>query len=328
MKNDEDAWVECMRSGDFVAAWGLSDRLLQRRVDQPDWRIPRHLQQIWDGKPLGGKRVLIRCYHGLGDSIQFARYAVPLRRIATEVTLWIQPELLPLAGTLRGVDRTIPLHDGDPRMGHADVPGFDFDADVEIMELPHALRLAPQTFTTVPYLHVASDRRDVARDSLAVGIVWKAGTWDLQRSIDPALLQELAAAPAVKLYNLCPDTAEEGSRFLNTIDISSANLLETAQRIAALDLVISVDTMLAHLAGAVGRPVWLLLKRNCDWRWQDTGSTNVWYPTMRHFRQLAEGEWKHPVEHVRTELEYAAAQPIDKRRVRAGAGAELLTGRG
>jgi hypothetical protein len=93
----------------------------------------RHLQRIWLGEDLAGKRVLVRCYHGLGDTIQFIRFAKPLRAVASEVIVWAQPELIPLLRAAEGVDRLIPLHDGTPDVG--------YDVDIEIMELAHALRV-------------------------------------------------------------------------------------------------------------------------------------------------------------------------------------------
>src|SRR5690242_13201471 len=98
--NHVEQWIEVMRCGDFAAAWEISDRLLleRRAEDQP--QLPRWQQSIWDGSEVTGKRVLLRCYHGLGDTIQFIRYAALLKQIAAEVIVWVQPSLLPL---LRGV---------------------------------------------------------------------------------------------------------------------------------------------------------------------------------------------------------------------------------
>src|SRR3954467_8835143 len=86
-----DPWMECMRRGDFAGAWCISDQVLRERAGQSCWDWPRHLQYIWDGRPLDGKRVLIRCYHGLGDTVQFIRYAPLVKRIAHRVLVWAQP---------------------------------------------------------------------------------------------------------------------------------------------------------------------------------------------------------------------------------------------
>src|SRR5690606_19458527 len=124
---DAREWLRLARQGDFVRAWEASDRILQRHAANPDFTKPRHLQSIWTGEPLDGKRVLIRCYHGLGDTIQFIRYAPRVREIAREVIVWAQPSLLPLFASVRGIDRLLPLHDG--------APGVEYDVDVEVMEL-------------------------------------------------------------------------------------------------------------------------------------------------------------------------------------------------
>ena len=113
-----------MRGGDWAAAWAVSDAVLRAR-GTPDWTRPRHLQAVWDGTPLQGRRVLVRCYHGLGDTIQFIRLVPQVG--AAEVTVWAQPALLPLLSTLPALGRLLPLHDGTP-----EIP---FDVDVEVMEL-------------------------------------------------------------------------------------------------------------------------------------------------------------------------------------------------
>src|SRR5690606_11292785 len=116
-----------------------------RTYGPPKHEGPRHLQTIWDGRPLRGRRVLVRCYHGLGDTIQFIRFAAPLRAIARHVIVWVQPKLLPLIATVAGVDEALPLNDG--------TPNSVFDADIEIMELAHALRVDAEAIRRpLPYL--------------------------------------------------------------------------------------------------------------------------------------------------------------------------------
>src|SRR5436190_15091627 len=141
-----DTWMAAMRRGDFARAWQISDADLRARLARgvPFQTGPRHLQSIWNGEPLAGKRVLVRCYHGLGDTIQFIRFAAPLQRLAKEVIVWAPRPLVRLIGTAAGVDRLLRLHDG--------VPGVDCDCDIEIMELAHALRVDARSITCpVPY---------------------------------------------------------------------------------------------------------------------------------------------------------------------------------
>src|SRR3712207_6559067 len=136
-----------MRRGEFEAAWALSDAVLRARAGVPCWHLPRHLQYIWDGTPLAGKRVLVRCYHGLGDTIQFIRYVPLVSAIAAEVIVWAQPALIPILRTVRGIGRLLPLHTG--------APAVEYDLDVEVMELPHVFRTTLATLPAeVPYLHV------------------------------------------------------------------------------------------------------------------------------------------------------------------------------
>src|SRR5215203_3695141 len=124
-----DKWTEAMLRGDFNAAWNVSDALLHTRRLQEHNKVPRHLQNIWDGTPVAGKRVFVRCYHGLGDTIQFIRYAAILKSVAAEVIIWAQPSLIPLLRTVAGNDQLLPLHDG--------VRDAKLDVDVEITELPY-----------------------------------------------------------------------------------------------------------------------------------------------------------------------------------------------
>src|ERR1700710_1001569 len=116
-----------MRRGDFEAAWQISDAvLLERRANGPRWHWPRHEQWVWDGRPLAGQRVLVRCYHGLGDTLQYARFLPVLAERCRELTVWVQPALVGLLRTMPTASRVLPLHDGSPDV--------DYDVDIEIME--------------------------------------------------------------------------------------------------------------------------------------------------------------------------------------------------
>ncbi len=299
MKEDGAAWMRHMRGGDFEAAWRVSDAVLRSRAGASCAHWPRHEQWVWNGEPLDGKRVLVRCYHGLGDTLQFIRYAARLQAVAREVIVWAQPELIPLLSTARGIDRLLPLHDG--------APDAEFDADVEVMELAHIFRDTPATLPAeVPYLH--ADPAPLPRDGrLAVGLVWKAGGWDERRSIPPELLAPLAEIPSVKLHVLQrgPGLAERPAGL--GIDSGSDDVLETARVMKALDLVVTVDSMPAHLAGALGVPTWTLLHADPDWRWMEGRDDSPWYPTMRLIRQERAGGWAGVVARVAADLASRAA---------------------
>jgi hypothetical protein len=268
-----------MRRGDFAAAWRVSDEIIAARTPgERCWHLPRHEQWVWDGRPLAGGTVLVRCYHGLGDTIQFARFLPMMARIAHETIVWAQPSLLGLLGRLPQVGRLLPLHDG--------TAGVDYDVDIEIMELAHALRVDPECLPgCVPYFDVPAAARH--SDRFCLGVLAQAGDWDPRRSVPADLLARLAQSWDVALFNL-----QLEPRLPGMADLSTPDLLDLAARVRALDLVITPDTMLAHLAGALGVNTWTLLHADADWRWMGPERTDSpWYPTMRLFRQPRPGDW-------------------------------------
>ncbi|MHB0770499.1 glycosyltransferase family 9 protein [Bradyrhizobium sp. 5.13L] len=291
-------WTEAMRAGDFARAWTMTDHDLAALALVPKHTGPRHLQRIWRGEELANKRVLVRCYHGLGDTIQFLRFMPALGMIARSVTVWCQPELLPLVERIEGVSLAIPLHDG--------TPGTEFDADIEIMEVPHAIRARRETvemrapYLVLPPREAAAGQLQHCQD-LAVGLVWEVGAWDKRRAVPPALLRRLAGDGRT-LYSL--QRGGETGRLPETVagDISTPDIVALGHLIRQVDLVISVDTMVAHLAGALGCEAWVLLHADCDWRWPTSGSRTFWYPTLRLFRQRTQGNWDEVIEEVRQGL--------------------------
>ena len=295
-----DAWMRHMRRGDFTAAWEVSDAVLASRAGVPCWHLPRHEQYVWDGTPLDGRRVLVRCYHGLGDTLQFIRYAPLLRSIAAGTTFWAQPALIPLLRTVPGIGRLEPLHDGAYER--------EYDVDVEVMELSHVFRGTPDTLpAAVPYLHV--DPAPLPRDGrLAVGLAWRAGDWDERRSIPIDLLRPLAEIPGVAIHVLQRGSALRERPADFGTDSGSDDPLEAARVMRALDLVVTVDSMPAHLAGALGVPVWTLLHAEPDWRWMDDREDSPWYPTMRLVRQERAGDWESVIARVAREIAVLARE--------------------
>ncbi len=291
----QGSWIEAMRAADFERAWAINDRDLARfcQIWPEKHTGPRHLQRIWRGEPLCGKRVLVRCYHGLGDTIQFVRFMPALRAVAREVTLWCQPELLALLERMDGVDRAMPLNDG--------TPDAEFDVDIEIMEVPHAIRAEYGSIAMRrPYLTSdGCDSRAISRtgDRLAVGLVWEVGEWEKRRAIPATLLQRLNGN-GVNLYSLQQGPAAAQAAGIGAVDISTPDIGMLGRTIEQLDLVVCVDTMIAHLAGALGCDAWVLLHRDCDWRWPAFGKKTVWYPSLRLFHQSAPGEWSGVIEEV------------------------------
>src|SRR5579884_73278 len=196
--NSQDEWTAAMMRGDFARAWAISDRILADRIAHGgfDYTLPRHLQAIWDGRPLAGKHVLVRCYHGLGDTIQFVRFAKPLRAIAREVSLWVQPTLKALVANVAGIDRVLPLHDG--------IPHLAYDVDIEIMELAHALRITPAMLGAhVPYIRSPARITWIDRvTNFRVGLIWAAGDWDPRRSMRFTELAPLLPLPHIEFVVL------------------------------------------------------------------------------------------------------------------------------
>lgn len=268
-------WVSAMRAGEYEAAWAAAEDALAQRdpATRDDPSQPYHKRWVWDGRPFDGKHVLVRCYHGLGDTLQYARYLPLLAERAASVSLEVQPRLAALLQGSRDLARVIPF---DPA-----APAPPSQCDIEITELDFALRTPP---TELPAPYLQASRAILPRGT--VGLCYGAGDWDLQRSIPPELLAPLCrVAPCVTLM---PERCELA--VLNPHGCPF-DMVATAALVGACDLVITVDTMIAHLAGALGKPTWLLLKAEPDWRWSANEQTTAWYGATRLYTQPGAGQW-------------------------------------
>jgi hypothetical protein len=293
--NERDArrWVRLARRGAFEEAWRISDRIQRRTGTFGDPSLPRHQQAVWNGTPVHGRHVLVRCYHGLGDTIQFARYLPGLRRCAASVTVWAQRRLLPVLRTIDADIEWRALHDGAAPI----VP----EVDVEIMELAHVFRTTLDTIPReVPYLRVAPVVWPIS-ERLRVGLAWRAGSWDTQRSIAFSSLAPLLADDHVEWLSLQFE-ARPDERHPRVRRLASMTITSIARAMQAVDLVVTVDSMPAHLAGALGVPTWTLLPANPDWRWLDQRTDSPWYPSMRLFRQRDGTGWSGTLAEVRQAL--------------------------
>lgn len=295
-KGNNNVWTYHMLRGEFEEAWKFSDEVLKSNAGKPCWHLPRHLQYIWNGSSLEGKRVLVRCYHGLGDTIQFIRFARLVKETAAKVIVWAQPPLISLLKMVDGIDQLLPLHDGTPEV--------EYDVDVEVMELSHIFRITLNLLPLkIPYLYVEPKHLPLHDQQLAVGLVWKAGNWDEGRSIPFSVLAPLARLSNIKLYILQADAASSGWQEGFGTHPGEFDLHDYARVIMGLDLLISVDSMPVHLAGALGKRVWNLLQAEADWRWMENRADSPWYPTMRIFRQEQQGDWSPVIANVIAELE-------------------------
>jgi hypothetical protein len=234
----------------------------------------------------------------LGDAIQFLRFAPQLRVQAEKVYVEVPACLVRLVKTMPAVDDVITWE--------RPAVAIEWDDHIEVMELPRYFRASTASLpNSVPYLFPPASPR-IATDitGTKVGVVWAASDWNPARSVPLSLLSGVLSSARCSFYSLQKDRPPAGDGNLSStlvpIQILSPedDVLDTASVIAQLDLVITVDTMVAHLAGALGKPVWLLLTNPADWRWMLDRSDSPWYPTMRVFRQARDGEWGPVVERI------------------------------
>ncbi len=281
-------WQCHMLLGNFEDAWRESDRIATR--GKPD------SNRFWDGRSLHNNRILIRCLHGLGDTLQFIRYAPLIRAIARSVTIEAQPKLRTLIEQSGLADNVITWSETEP----------PWDQQIEVMELPRIFRTTLETIPcSVPYLratNILQSPLGAGSNSLQVGVVWTSSAFNPSRSIPIEHVASLFTIPGISFYGLQsgPEHCELSPWSLEICDLhnSVSTIHDTARVLKQLHLVISVDTMAAHLAGALGVPVWVLLPYECDWRWMLHRSDSPWYPTMRLFRQPEPGNWSAVVDQL------------------------------
>jgi hypothetical protein len=272
---------------------------------------------LWDGAPMPNGTLTLFGEAGLGDVLQFCRLAPLARARVGKVVLYLQPYYAPLARlleTLEGVDE-ISLDATSLRTS---------DASLSVFSLPHVFSATLEhSPVPVPYLRADPvlcaqwERRLHADTEPRIGLVWggnprlahaRISVLDRRRSIPLQALGPLLAVPGVSFYSLQKGEAANqlgtASPTANFVDLTAdiADFADTAALMEQLDLVITVDTSVAHLAGALGRPVWLLNRFDSCWRWGPTRTDAPWYPTMRIFRQPAFGEWTPAIECVASEL--------------------------
>ncbi len=304
------AWLQ---AGDFERGWTEYEwRRKGREFSKRTLPRPR-----WDGAPIPDRTILLHAEQGLGDTVQFARY-IPLVKAASGATVVLecQPRLIPLLETIEGVDRIVP----------AGLPLPDFDVHAPLLSLPGILKTRPETVPArVPYLRIPPDRVERARERLGAGDRFRIGlAWagnpkhqrDRARSIPLAALAQLAPVPDTAFFGLQRGPGAEQLKGLpagfEVIDLEqeSGDIVDTAAAIQNLDLVISIDSLIGHLAGALGKAVWILLETAPDWRWQLGTDHSAWYPTARLFRQSRRGDWGEVVERVADQLHLAVAHHL------------------
>jgi hypothetical protein len=292
--------------GDFAAGWRRYEA--RQSLGGIAWRKPAGAS--WDGRPLPGKTLLLVCEQGFGDSIQFSRFAPGIAPLAGAVVLRCQPGLGPLFR--RSFAPIAVIEEGEAEPPH--------DAWSLLLSLPAIVGTTLETIPAqTPYLKadpaaVARWRqRLAAATGLRVGVAWRGNPLnprDHLRSLPAARLAAALDLPGVSLVSLQKDAAAAEAADLGVGLFADAardltDFDETAALIASLDLVVTVDTAVAHLAGALGKPVWTLLPQASDWRWLLDREDSPWHPTMRLFRQRRPDDWDFVLRRVRRALEAA-----------------------
>lgn len=268
----------------------------------------RYAAPLWAGEDLAGKTLYIWGEQGFGDVLQFCRYAPLAAARGAKVVLGVQAQLVTLMASLAGVTQVLDLRDAPS--------AFDFHCPV--MSLPRAFGTTPDSVpAAVPYLFADPNlaarfqARMIDTRRLHVGLVWSSGIRrhsesllriGLQKSVLPALLS-LLDHQSVQFFSLqVGEPMPAGKLPIDDLSGDLQSFADTAAAISTLDLVISVDTAVAHLAGALGKPVWLLLNANPCWRWGLATASSPWYPGMRVFRQASAGDWRAPLGAARDAL--------------------------
>ena len=301
-------WVAYMLSGDFEAAWRESDAIRSRGGPDP--------HRFWNGEDLRGKRVILRSLHGFGDAVQMFRFLPRLRKMAAELTVEVPPRLVELAACFDGMGEVMTWGEGAPTAPP------DWDVQVEVMELPYLLRVRSEALEPRSgYLRLPEDLRmeasrlvrgeaDGDRAAPRVGVIWTAGHWNPARSIPFDLVVSLARVKGMTFWSLEGRSGRERDCLLpagwRDVYEFGEGLLRLAAVVEQMDLLITVDTLAAHLAGALGVRCWLLLQHRADWRWMSERVDSPWYPSLRLWRQGSAGDWAGLMERVCAALKTVA----------------------
>lgn len=245
----------------------------------------------WCGEPLAGRSILVLGEQASGDYIQFASNLSVLVQLGAKVSLFVPRRLKRLLSSIPGIEVRDNLN-SDP-----------YDFQIHLMSLPHRLLRLGYGVQTSPWLRAEPElvdkwRQRIGTEGFRIGVVWRGSNNDY-RSYGAAQLAVLGAMPGVRLISLhMDDTRPEGlppgmviEQLGTDYDAGDDGFVDTAAVMASLDLVVSCDTSLAHLAGALGRPLWVVLAHAPEWRWQRHTSDSVWYPTARLFRQPTPNDW-------------------------------------
>jgi hypothetical protein len=295
-------------TGQFEAGW---QKFQWRRLAELDaiTDCQRRMPPTWDGSPFRKQRLLIRTEQGLGDNLQFIRFVPQVKRLGGTITVETVPSLMELFSQIPEIDLLI------VSQSYSQHP-CEYDLITYIMDLPSILKTTLKTLPgDVPYLYadiakVNHWQKKCITPKLKVGIVW-AGSADhandANRSCTLEAFVPLTRLANVQLYSLQKGDHEQDLTrhdHLPIIDLAPDlhSFGDTAAVIDLLDLVISVDTAVLHLSGAIGKPAWALIPFAPDWRWLLNREDSPWYPTLRLFRQTKAGQWQDVIQRVMEQL--------------------------
>ena len=298
-------------NGDFAEGW--KEYKWRRKANLATVLYPHHHEAPrWDGSSFAGKRLFVYCEQGLGDAIQFIRYLPMVKARGGMVIFEVWRPLLGLLRAFKSIDELVEL-------SYERKSDVKFDLFTSLLDLPNIFGTTLETIPNeVPYIRAEREKSEywhkrLSGPDLKVGIVWAGKSThgnDRNRSCSLKSFHPLTQIDGVKLYSLQKDTP---SLQLSELTLTIENLAEecedfsdTAAVIENLELVISVDTALAHLAGAMGKEVWTLLPFAPDWRWMLNREDSPWYPTMRLFRQTKFGCWEDVFQRVAEQLQILA----------------------
>lgn len=309
-----------LAAGQFQEGWREHEWRIRHDRDGyesflQDRSIPVSLP-IWNGEPLSGRTIVVAAEHGYGDGIQFIRYATLLARAGAKVCVACPSALVRLFRTVEGVADVFSRYNGDAR----------FDYRCWLMSLPRLLATTSESIPrSVPYVKADEKAVEYWRlkldklNGLRVGLAWagdprlkysyESRRMGRRRDVPLQALAPLATIPGVRLISLQKQDSGGTPLTETPLEVPMINMTselrdfaDTAALIENLDLVISADTAVAHLAGALGKPVWLLSRYDGCWRWMAPRTDSPWYPTMRIFWQEKPGDWSNPISQVEREL--------------------------
>jgi tetratricopeptide (TPR) repeat protein len=306
-----------LESGMADAHWNRSLSLLMLEHWAEGWRgydwrwdaipwLDRRVFEVpqWAGQALEGRTVMVHAEQGYGDTLQFVRYLSEIIQRDGKVWLACQPALKRLLSVLPEVEGV---------SGYGEPTG-SFDLHLPIMSLPAVIGVDTQKASNdlIPYLTAPACGLppEVEGSGLKVGIVWRGSRINLKGMFRSCRLEEFASLISVndcRFYSLQFDAEDPEKEILDHFGIADlsdyiSDFADSAAYTHSMDLVITVDTAQAHLAGALGVPVWTLLARGADWRWFLNRDDSPWYPTMRLFRQETRNDWRHPISRIAAEL--------------------------